>query len=65
MVKCELTIHSPKDSKLHIELDLLKREDAKDLEWQLAEKIQDLILNLIEVFKATGAKEIKKEVIKN
>ena len=49
MVKAELTIEIQKDDKLHIALDLLKREDAKIMEWQIAEVIQELLSSSIKI----------------
>ena len=65
MVKAELTIEIQKDDKLHIGLDLLKREDAQDLEWQIANSIQDILLSVIKhITETTDAKLIKQEIIK-
>jgi len=65
MVKAELTIEIQKDDKLHIALDLLKREDAKNMEWQIAELIQELILTTINLMtKDNPDILLKQEIIK-
>ena len=65
MVKAELTIEIQKDDKLHIALDLLKREDAKIMEWQIAEVIQELLLSSIKIMtKEDPNILLKQEIIK-
>ena len=65
MVKAELTIEIQKDDKLHIALDLLKREDAKNMEWQIAEVIQELLLSSIKIMtKEDPNILLKQEIIK-
>lgn len=63
MVKAEMTIEYNDKEQLHIGLDLLKREDWTEIEWQLANHLQTSLLAIIEVFKASGVKEIKREII--
>jgi len=65
MVKAELTIELQNDKDLHIGLDLLKREDANDIEFQIANTIQESLLVIINAITETGAADlIKKEIIK-
>ena len=65
MVKAELTIEFTKQNQLHIGLDLLKREDATDEEFAVAESIQESLLMIIDMLKGSGlAKELKREIIK-
>lgn len=64
MVKAELTIEFKKDNKLHIGLDLLRREDATEEEFQVAQSVQESLLMIIDILKAGGfANEMKREII--
>jgi len=64
MVKAELTIEY-KDEELYIGLDLLKREDWTNIEWQLANSLQESLLKLTGILKKSGkATETKQEIIK-
>lgn len=66
MVKAELTIEINKDSKLHIGLDLLRREDATEEEFQIAQSIQESLLAIIDLLKESAlVKVIKREIIKD
>ena len=65
MVKAELTIEFTKDDKLHIGLDLLKREDYTEEEFKVAQSIQESLLIMIDMLKGSGlAKETKRVIIK-
>lgn len=66
MVKAELTIEfSDRDQQLHISLDLLKREDYTEEEFQVAQNIQESLLMMIDILNNSGlSKEIKREIIK-
>jgi hypothetical protein len=64
MVKAELTIIK-KDDNLQIDLDLLKREDWTQEEWELANTIQEILLTSIKLItENSDAKLIKQEIIK-
>lgn len=64
MVKAELSIET-KNNQLNITMDLLKREDWKQDEWELANNLQESLIGIIDLVKASGlAKETKREIIK-
>lgn len=66
MVKAELTIKVDEDDRVHIRLDLLKREDWKQDELQIADTIQKSLLKMIDLLKRGGqAKELKREIIED
>lgn len=66
MVKAELTIEFSKENKLHIGLDLLRREDATEEEFQIAQSIQESLLLLIDLMKGNNVvKETKRQIIKD
>ena len=65
MVKAEISIEFNKENQLHIELDLLKREDWTEEEWLFANSLQETLLTLTEILKRSGhAQELKREIIK-
>lgn len=66
MVKAELTIlFNDKDQLLHIDLDLLKREDYTDEEFELAQKIEESLILMIDLLKSdTRVKEKLRKIIK-
>jgi hypothetical protein len=66
MVKAELTIEfRDKDEQLLIGLDLLKREDWTEEEFQMAQSVQESVLMIIDMLKGSGlVKEVKREIIK-
>jgi len=48
MTKLEVTIYIPKNGKdANISIDALKREDATDHEWSIAETLESFVLDLI------------------
>lgn len=66
MVKAELIIEVTEDNQLHIGLDLLKREDWKEYEMQIANTIQESLIIMIDLLKDTGqAEEIYRKIIKD
>lgn len=65
MVRAELTIEITKNDKLRIGLDLLKREDWKEDEWNLANNLQEYLMFVVNAVSKSGlAKLTKKEIIK-
>ena len=65
MVKAELTIQFTKPTGLQIGLDLLKREDWTQEEFDIANNLQESLIAIIDMMTASGiAKEEKREIIK-
>jgi len=64
MVKAEITIEINKDNNLQLDLDLLKREDWKKDEYELAGIIQKILIDTINKIKRSGkVDEVKTETI--
>lgn len=65
MVKAELSLHVNEDDILEITLDLLKREDWKEAEWELANSLQDALITMVKTMdELKVARLTKQEIIK-
>ncbi len=65
MVKAELSLHINEDDTLEITLDLLKREDWKEIEWELANSVQDALITIVKTMdKLKVARLTKEKIIK-
>jgi len=63
MVKAELTIELKDGKDAHIGLDLLKREDWNEDEWNVANMIQETLLTMIKMVTDSGLAELEKQEI--
>ena len=65
MVKVDIAIEIKEDKTVRVEMDLLKREDWKEDEWQLAEILQETYIGIINLLEKSGlAKETFRKIIK-
>lgn len=67
MIVIQLRLDMKQDGKKvngHSELDLLKREDATELEWKIAQRMQAVFLGMVGEIIKPVCKEFKMEIIK-
>ena len=65
MVITQINIEIAKDKKLRFGFDLLKREDWSKEEWELAEIIESILMDMIKMIVKEGkAILIKQQIIK-
>lgn len=64
MVKAELSICISEENGLEISLDLLKRGDAKEQEWEIANYFQDILLGVMDAMGKSMGAECDATIIK-
>jgi phosphate uptake regulator len=64
MMQVQITIHVPGENKNKVTVDLFEREDANDLEREMARNIQDMLQSVMEAVRDQSAPgEVEIEVI--
>lgn len=66
MVIAQVTFHFDENKqKLTIGADLLRREDAREEEYQMAKNVEEYVKSLVNIIVKSGAKKIMEEIIED